>query len=179
MQRSSGVLMHITSLPAPYGIGTLGDPAKSFLDFLSYAGQKWWQVLPIHPVGYGASPYQPSCSFAGNTLLIDLDELRKSGLLTRDFLESLPWGDDPSLMDFETVCQSKDIALRAAFSADPDAAKKAAAFADKHFGALDFALYTALKAENEDKAWYQWEDDLKLRDAQAIGQAKERLEDEI
>ncbi len=179
MQRSSGVLMHITSLPAPYGIGTLGDPAKSFLDFLSYAGQKWWQVLPIHPVGYGASPYQPSCSFAGNTLLIDLDELRKDGLLTRDFLEDLPWGDDPSFMDFEAVCAAKDIALRAAFAADPDAAAKAADFAKSHFWAMDFALYTALKAENDGAAWYQWEDDLKLRDAQAINQAKERLEDEI
>ena len=79
--RESGILMHITSLPGPYGIGTMGEQAYAFVDFLKSAGQKCWQILPLNPTGYGDSPYQSCSTYAGNHYLIDLDMLVKSGLL--------------------------------------------------------------------------------------------------
>ena len=83
MRRSSGVLLHITSLPGRYGIGALGKQARQFADFCRQAGLSWWQVLPVGPTGYGNSPYQSDSVFAGNPQLIDLEELTAPGLLTR------------------------------------------------------------------------------------------------
>ena len=82
--RSSGVLLHISSLPSPYGIGTLGREAYAFVDFLHRAGQRYWQILPVGPTGYGDSPYQSFSSFAGNPYFIDPDTLRREKLLTRE-----------------------------------------------------------------------------------------------
>lgn len=79
--RQSGILLHVTSLPSPYGIGSLGKAAYEFVDFLKKAGQSCWQMLPINPTGYGDSPYQALSSFAGNYYLIDLDLLAEEGLL--------------------------------------------------------------------------------------------------
>ena len=81
--RSSGILLHITSLPSPYGIGSLGKAAYEFVDFLRSAGQKYWQILPLNPTGFGNSPYQSFSAFAGNPYLIDLDLLAEDGLLDR------------------------------------------------------------------------------------------------
>ena len=88
--RSCGVLLHPTSLPGPYGCGDLGPEAFAFLDFLSAAGQKIWQVLPLNPTGYGDSPYQCFSAFAGNPLLISLDRLVEQGLLSQSDLADLP-----------------------------------------------------------------------------------------
>ena len=85
-QRSSGVLLHPTSLPGPYGAGDLGPEALSFIEFLAEAGQKIWQVLPLNPTGYADSPYQCFSAFAGNPLLISLDLLAEHGWLSRDDL---------------------------------------------------------------------------------------------
>ena len=98
--RSCGILMHITSLPSPYGIGTLGREADWFAEWLRDAGQRFWQVLPIGPTGYGDSPYQPFSSFAGNPLMIDLDELVEQGLLAREQVEQADYGADPNYVDF-------------------------------------------------------------------------------
>src|SRR5512141_2297030 len=87
-ERCSGILLHITSLPGPHGIGDLGDSAYEFVDFLSAAGQKIWQVLPLSPTGYGDSPYQCFSAFAGNPLFIDLINLQKQGWLDADELAS-------------------------------------------------------------------------------------------
>ena len=87
--RSSGVLMHISSLPSPYGIGTMGKEARKFVDFLDKSGQKYWQILPICPTSYGDSPYQSFSSFAGNPYFIDLEYLCKEKLLTKKECESL------------------------------------------------------------------------------------------
>lgn len=94
--RASGILMHITSLPSPHGIGTLGKQAWDFVDFLQRAGQKYWQILPLGPTGFGDSPYQTDSAFAGNPYLIDLDLLEEDGLLTREEIDAPFWGDDPS-----------------------------------------------------------------------------------
>ena len=82
--RSSGVLLHISSLPSPYGIGTMGKEAYKFVDFLKKSGQRYWQILPICPTGYGDSPYQSFSSFAGNPYFIDLDILRRKKLLKKE-----------------------------------------------------------------------------------------------
>lgn len=82
MNRNSGILLHITSLPSPYGVGNLGKAAFDFVDFLKKAGQSYWQILPICPPGYGDSPYQAFSTFAGNPHLIDPDQLVAAGWLT-------------------------------------------------------------------------------------------------
>ncbi|MFW6244975.1 MAG: 4-alpha-glucanotransferase, partial [Fibrobacterota bacterium] len=88
--RASGIFLHPTSLPSPYGIGDLGGSAYRWVDLLSANFQSYWQFCPLGPTGYGDSPYQSLCSFAGNTLLISPDELRKEGLITEKELESYP-----------------------------------------------------------------------------------------
>ena len=84
MNRSAGVLMHVSSLPSNYGIGTFGKEAYAFVDFLKEAGQTYWQMLPLHPTGFGNSPYQALSSFAGNPYFIDLDMLIEDGLLKKE-----------------------------------------------------------------------------------------------
>ena len=89
--RSSGILMHITSLPGKYGVGTMGEQAYKFVDFLKKAGQSNWQILPLTPTGFGDSPYQSCSTFAGNHYLIDLDALVKQGLLKQEELDGIRW----------------------------------------------------------------------------------------
>lgn len=113
--RKSGILMHISSLPGPYGIGTMGRAAYSFVDFLKDAGQSVWQILPLNPTGFGDSPYQSCSTFAGNHYLIDLEQLMEQGLLTREEVESVCWGTDDSRVDFGRLYQCKLQVLRHAF----------------------------------------------------------------
>ena len=91
MKRSSGILMPIYSLPSPYGVGTLGEAARDFVDFLSDAGQKWWQMLPVGPTSYGDSPYQSPSTYAGNPYFIDLDLLVADSLLEQSEIDALEW----------------------------------------------------------------------------------------
>ena len=98
--RRSGILMPISSLPAPYGIGTMGAAAREFVDFLAQAGQSCWQILPVCPTSYGDSPYQSFSSYAGNPYFIDLDDLADEGLLETAEYESINWGDDPAAVDY-------------------------------------------------------------------------------
>ncbi|MBO5867528.1 MAG: 4-alpha-glucanotransferase, partial [Oscillospiraceae bacterium] len=98
--RASGILMHITSLPGTYGVGTLGKQAFAFVDFLKKAGQQYWQLLPLNPTGYGDSPYQSCSNFAGNHYLIDLEELVEQGLLSKVELDTISWGHREDQVDF-------------------------------------------------------------------------------
>ena len=95
MERKSGILMPISSLPSKYGIGTFGKEAYKFADFLAAAGQKAWQLLPLGPTSYGDSPYASFSTYAGNPYFIDLDMLVEDGLLTKAEIEAVDWGDDP------------------------------------------------------------------------------------
>ena len=105
--RSAGVLMPITSLPSPWGIGTLGRSAREFLDFLAESGQTYWQLLPIGPTGYGDSPYQPFSSYAGNPYLIDLDDLAKVGLLLPEEYQGIQWSTNPARVDYGLLYQKR------------------------------------------------------------------------
>ena len=98
--RCSGILMHITSLPGPYGVGTMGKEAFAFVDFLEKAGQSCWQILPLNPTGYGDSPYQSCSTFAGNHYLIDLDALVEEGLLKNEELKHIRWCDSDTKVNF-------------------------------------------------------------------------------
>ncbi len=99
--RTAGILMPITSLPSPYGIGTLGQDARDFICFLEKAGQTYWQILPIGPLGYGDSPYSSCSTFAGSPYMIDLDDLVSEGLLEESQFKDLAWGENPTKADYE------------------------------------------------------------------------------
>ena len=153
--RSCGILMHISSLPSPYGIGTFGKEAEHFADWLRDAGQKYWQVLPIGPTGYGDSPYQPFSSFAGNPLLIDLDELVENGFLTRKAVEEAAYGADPDAVGYTSVVRDEQDWLD------------------------DYALFTALKEKFGGKPWTMWDEDIKMREPETMKRWQEELKDEI
>lgn len=104
--RASGILLHISSLPSPHGIGTMGAAAKDFVDFLVKAGQAYWQILPVCPTSYGDSPYQSFSTFAGNPYFIDLDLLAKAGLLQPEEYESIDWESTPGCVNYGALYQS-------------------------------------------------------------------------
>lgn len=177
--RSCGILMHITSLPSPYGIGTFGKEAEHFADWLRDAGQKYWQVLPIGPTGYGDSPYQPFSSFAGNPLLIDLDELVENGFLTKKSVEEADYGADPSYVDYEKVNKCKMALLREAFAGFTDDVGYTSFVMDEQDWLDDYALFTALKEKFGGKPWTMWDDDIKMREPEAMKRWQDELKDEI
>src|ERR1700681_2540169 len=111
--RASGLLLHITSLPSPYGIGDVGPAALSWIDRLDQAGQSWWQALPLGPTGYGNSPYQPLSSFAGNELLVSPDWLVEDALLRREDCEA---NFAPHQIDYEAVIPYKRRLLKTAWA---------------------------------------------------------------
>ena len=177
--RGSGILMHITSLPGPYGVGTMGENAFAFVDFLKQAGQSYWQILPLNPTGYGDSPYQSCSTFAGNHYLIDLDLLVKEGLLESNEPGSVNWGDREDRVDFGLLYENRLKLLRLAYSRfvrqdDLDA------FCRENSDWLpDFALFMSLKEKLDGKPWYAWEEGLKRRDPDAIWNARQELKEEI
>ena len=112
--RCSGILMPLSSLPGGYGIGSMGAPARKFVDFLAAAGQTIWQILPVGPTGYADSPYQSCSAFAGNPYFIDLDALKAEGLLTAAQLKAEEWGENPLEVDYGTLYTSRYKVLRTA-----------------------------------------------------------------
>ena len=177
--RESGILMHITSLPSPYGVGTMGKKAYEFVDFLKKAGQHCWQLLPLTPTGYGDSPYQSCSTYAGNHYLIDLELLEQQGLLEKADFENIDWGTDPELTDFGKLYNNRMVVLRKAYSRFAGSEAFDAFCLENSSWLSDFALFMAIKASENGKAWYQWEDGLKRRDPDAIWQKRQELKDEV
>ncbi len=182
-ERTSGVLMHVTSLPSPYGIGSLGADARAFIDFLRDAGQRYWQVLPLGRTGFGSSPYQCFSAAAGNPLLIDLDTLVADGLLTpEEAREADPHGS-PDMVDFEKVEELRYPVLRKAFArVSPELQEKINAYAEKEAAWLPgFTLFMSLREEKyEGAALWEWPDeDVLLRKPKALAAAREELKEEI
>ncbi|MBO5837233.1 MAG: 4-alpha-glucanotransferase [Oscillospiraceae bacterium] len=177
--RGSGILMHITSLPGPYGVGTFGKYAYAFVDFLQKAGQRYWQILPLNPTGYGDSPYQSCSAFAGNPYLIDLEDLVREGLLKEEDLAAVCWAEREDRVDFCRLYENRLNILRLAWSRF-DRAEEMEAFCRENSDWLpDFALFMALKAQNGGKSWQQWPEDLKRRQPDAIWQARHQLQEQI
>ena len=177
--RSSGILMHITSLPGPYGVGTMGKEAYRFVDFLKEAGQNYWQILPLTPTGYGDSPYQSCSTFAGNHYLIDLDALIETGLLEKSEVADRNWSYRDDKVDFGTQYNNRLAVLRLAFNRFADQEALDAFCREQASWLPDFALFMALKGRNNGQPWYQWEDCLKFRDPEAIWKVRQELKEEI
>ncbi len=177
--RESGILMHITSLPGKYGVGAMGQEAFRFVDFLEEAGQKCWQILPLTPTGYGDSPYQSCSAFAGNHYLIDLDTLVTDGLLNQQDLEDIQWFCQEDKVDFGLQYQNRLKVLRVAYNRFTGG-KEFEDFCTANVRWLaDFSLFMALKDRFGGAPWYQWEEKLKFRDAEAMWQIRQELEAEI
>ncbi len=182
-RRSSGILLHPTSLPGPYGIGDLGPQCFRFIDWLASTGCKLWQVLPLGPTGYGDSPYQCFSAFAGNPYLLSPDELLADGLLTAADLEEMK--DLPaSRVDFGLLIPKKLAILQKAFSrfdSNPEHLREAF----DHFCAAnaswldDFALFMALKEAHGGGAWNGWPETLRSRKKTAITKARKELAESI
>ena len=177
--RESGILMHISSLPGPYGIGTMGKEAYRFIDFLKKSGQSYWQILPVTPTGYGDSPYQSCSTYAGNHYLIDLDLLVAEGFLKKSELTKINWSDEPSRVNFGHLYNHRLDVLRLAYRRfQPDEAYDRFCHANDSW-IWDFAMFMALKEKHGGKPWHQWEDPLKFRDDAALTDAWYALEEEI
>ena len=177
--RESGILMHITSLPGPYGVGTMGKHAYDFVDFLKESGQSCWQILPLTPTGYGDSPYQSCSTFAGNHYLIDLDTLIKDGLLEKSDVADIDWCWSETKADFGRLYNNRLNVLRKAYARFQGGAAFDQFCAENSSWLPDFALFMALKGKFGGKPWYEWDKDLKFRNYDAMWAIRQELKDEI
>ncbi len=177
LTRGAGILLPIGSLPSVYGIGSLGDEAFRFVDFLSDAGQTYWQVLPVGPTGYGDSPYQSFSAFAGNPYFIDLERLAAEELLTEAELAAAKTTDET--IPYEWLYRTRFGTLRKAAARFAESAEfeefclREAAWLD------DYALYMALKAQNNEQAWMLWDEPLRKRQSEALARAAAELSAEV
>ncbi|MBR5948339.1 MAG: 4-alpha-glucanotransferase [Clostridia bacterium] len=179
--RSSGILLPVFSLPSAHGIGTLGRAAFEFIDFLAEAGQRYWQVLPLNPTGFGDSPYSSCSVFAGNPYFIDLDALADDGLLRKREIKAFDFGDDERRIDYEKLYNSRFKLLRLAFErAELENDADYSRFVSENEWLSDYALYMALKAHFDMKPWQAWNDaGAKLRRPSAFKKYEAKLQHEI
>ncbi len=178
--RRNGMLLPIASLPSPYGIGGFSKEAYEFIDLLEETGQKLWQILPLGPTSYGDSPYQSFSTFAGNPYFIDLDTLVEKGWLTKEACEASDYGDNESYIDYGRIYNSRFVLLKQAFlNSDVLSDEKFTEFckANQHW-LPDYALYMALKNQNDGKSWIEWEEEIRLRKPEAVEYYKKELEEE-
>ena len=179
-ERASGILLHPTSLPCPWGSGDLGPSATAFAQWLAKAGQRCWQMLPVGPPGYGNSPYSAQSAFAGNPLLISLDALIADGLLPRRPRPLRNTGR----VEYAAAGKLREDALRLAFVSFESAGGRARTQFEKFCAAQqkwldDFALFRAIKHSQGERSWVDWPRELKLRQPRALAQASLELKDEI
>ena len=182
MERSSGILLPISALPSPYGIGTLGKAAYDFVDFLAEAEQKWWQILPVGPTSYGDSPYQSFSTFAGNPYFVDLEILCEEGVLEQAEIDAPDWGSDLVKVDYEKIYNSRFLLLEKAKQRGWDKdAEEIKRFTEENKSWLpDYALYMALKRHFGMKAWTEWEDEnIRLRKEDALTKYRQELAEDI
>ena len=182
--RASGILLHPTSLPGEFGIGDLGPEAYKFVDLLADAKQRYWQILPLGPTGYGDSPYQCFSAFAGNPLMISPERLIDDALIADGDLAGMP-EFVAHKVDFGAVYKWKNQLLEKAFEGfhrvtSVDLRGKFETFCQENeFWLDDYALFRSIKATQDQKPWYEWPSELKLRDPRAMAAASESLFAEI
>lgn len=183
-ERSSGVLLHITSLPTPFGIGDIGPAAYDFLDFLKAAGNHYWQLLPLNPTDeiYNHSPYSSHSAFAGNPLLISPVLLEQAGYLNLEDFKA-PASKDPGKVNFKTVVAYKEQLFDAAFLNFKEKKRGVPEFQvfckDHAFWLDDYSLYLALRTKFNDSSWTSWPAELRDRDTEALKKAAKELAAEI
>lgn len=179
--RASGMLLPIASLPSKYGIGTFSKSAYDFVDILKAAGQKFWQILPLGPTGYGDSPYQSFSTYAGNPYFIDLDQLVKEGLLSEKECESYDFGTNRRHIDYGKIYKSRFLILQKAYKRcklenNPEYKK----FLEENEEWLDdYCLYMAVKNHFDGVSWDHWDEDIRLRKPEAMERYRKQYEDEI
>ena len=181
LERGAGILLPVTSLPSPYGIGTFGKAAYEFVDFLRAAGQKYWQVLPLGPTSYGDSPYQSFSAYAGNPYFIDLEILVEEGLLEKEYLDQFSWGGDETSVSYETIYQNRFQVLRTAFrsSAHQEAPDFRIFERENAYWLGDYCLYMACKEHFGNVSWLEWDEDIRFRRPEAVKKYEALLEEEI
>ena len=189
-KRSSGILMPISSLPGGYGIGSLGQPARDFVDFLADAGQSVWQILPVGPTSYGDSPYQSCSAFAGNPYFIDLDQLSADGLLDPADYRDEDWGADSARVDYALLYQKRYPILRKAyqnFLTQRPVPGYDTPYSDDWYRFVflsdswlpDYCLYMAIKEDNRMADWQTWPAPLRLRQPEALEEFRRDHADDI
>ena len=184
-ERSSGILLHPTSLPGKYGIGSLGKEAFAFVDFLKKANQKLWQIFPLGPTGYGDSPYQSFSSFAGNPYLINFDLLIEQNLLTEEDLKNINFGENEEYIDYGAIYNQKYPLLRKAYENfkildNKDLKEKFETFKTENESWLnDYSLYISLKNHFKGLPWNEWPKEIKNRYERAIAKYKKEIADDI
>lgn len=180
--RGAGILLSITSLSSPYGIGTLGEAAYKFVDLLVDLRQKYWQVLPLGPTSFGDSPYQSFSAFAGNPYLIDLDILVKEELLTIAEIKSFNWENDRRDIDYATLFENRFQVLQMAYARFKEKDKKEEYISFEEVNSFwldDYSFFMALKTFSGSKEWMQWDEKLKNRDEKTLEEYRKKLSDEI
>lgn len=181
MQRTAGILLPVSSLPSPYGIGCFSQEAYDFVDWLKDAGQTYWQILPLGVTSYGDSPYQSFSAFAGNPYFISLDVLVQEGVLTEAECKAAHFGRKADDIDYKKLYEGRGKLLRLAYSRS-DISKNDAfnAFCQKNFWWLDdFALFMAVKDRFEGKPWSDWPEDIRLRWQNAMDYYRRELYFEV
>ena len=185
MDRGAGVIMHISSLPGKFGIGTFGEEAYKFVDFLSKTGLSYWQILPLGPTGYGDSPYQSFSAFAGNPYFIDFDLLVDEGLLEKADFEYGEYGDNRESIDYGLLFRSKYEVLRKAYlnykeNSHLRIENEFELFKKENIKWLkDYSLYMSIKEHFNLVSWQEWDLDIKERKPEALKRYEELLKDEI
>jgi len=182
MKRSCGILLPVFSLPGNYGIGCFSSRAYEWIDTLKKAGQSYWQILPLGPTGYGDSPYQSFSSFAGNPYFLDPDALAEEGLLSKEDLDCMDWGDDPQYVDYGKLWENRETVLRKAYAAEMGKVDHSSV--EEKRNALnpetkEYCLYQAVKKDQGWKAWQEWKDDIRLREPDTLKKAGEVLAEDI
>ena len=177
--RASGILLPVASLPSRYGIGCFSKEAYTFVDNLKKAGQKYWQILPLGPTGYGDSPYQSFSTYAGNPYFIDLETLVEEGLLKEEECDACDFGDDPEYVDYEKIYKSRFKVLEKAFGRFVPGEDYADFIKENSFWLEDYCLYMAVKKQQEDVSWSEWPEELKNRDPETLEAKRAELKTEI
>ena len=181
MQRSAGILLPVSSLPSPYGIGCFSQEAYDFVDWLKEAGQTYWQILPLGVTSYGDSPYQSFSAFAGNPYFISLDGLVEEGVLTAAECKKANFGRKADDIDYSRLYAERGRLLRLAYSrSDIGHNAEFAAFCEQNKWWLDdFALFMAVKDRFEGKPWIEWAEDIRLRWQNAMDYYRRELYFEV
>ena len=182
-KRQSGVLMHISSLPGKYGIGSFGQSAYDFVDFLVRTKQRYWQILPLGTTSYGDSPYQSFSAFAGNTYFIDFDILIEEGLLNEADVKGADFGDDPRKVDYAKIFDARRPIMEKAVARflEADDLSDYESFVEQNAAWLEvFAEYMAIKEHFDNLAWTEWPDEaIRRREAASLASYREKLADKL
>jgi len=182
-KRQSGVLMHISSLPGKYGIGSFGQSAYDFVDFLVRTKQRYWQILPLGTTSYGDSPYQSFSAFAGNTYFIDFDILIEEGLLNEADVKGADFGDDPRKVDYAKIFDARRPIMEKAVARFLKAEDLSdyESFVEQNAAWLEvFAEYMAIKEHFDNLAWTEWPDEaIRRREAASLASYREKLADKL